>query len=203
MITFISGGARSGKSRFAEELAMSIYQRVMEDHLHSAVNNHTPTPNLYYLATAQAKDSEMVARIERHIEERGGLWQTIEESYNITRVLKSCQADDVILIDCLTIWLDNAMFGIDHPLEIIQQATKEWLRLAEEKRLHILFVSNDVNEGVPSSYDMVHHYIKVLEDIHSYIVREADQAIQVIAGIPLFWKGKPVEVKGWKGARAE
>jgi adenosylcobinamide kinase/adenosylcobinamide-phosphate guanylyltransferase len=201
MITFISGGARSGKSRFAEELAVSMHTQ-MQDSLQLA-HGHTAKPNLYYLATAQSKDLEMMARIERHIEERGGLWQTIEEPHNISRVLQSCQADDVILVDCLTIWLNNVMFGIEQPPEIIQQAIKEWLRLAEKKRLHILFVSNDVNEGVPSSYDMVHHYIKVLEDIHSYIVREADQAIQVIAGIPVFWKGKHVEVKGWKGARAE
>jgi adenosylcobinamide kinase/adenosylcobinamide-phosphate guanylyltransferase len=194
MITFISGGARSGKSGFAEELAMSIYQRVMEEHLQ-------PT-TLYYLATAQAKDPEMVARIERHIKERGSLWQTIEEPYNITGILQSCQANDVILIDCLTIWLNNVMFGIDQPLEIIHQAVKGWLRLAKEKHLHIIFVSNDLNEGVPSPYEMVNDYIKVLEEIHSYIVQGADQAIQVIAGIPVFWKGKHVEVK-WKGARVE
>jgi adenosylcobinamide kinase/adenosylcobinamide-phosphate guanylyltransferase len=190
MITFISGGARSGKSRVAEELAESMYRRVIEKHqLQPTGTSHTPTPNLYYLATAQAKDSEMASRIARHIEERGDLWQTIEEPFNITRVLQSCRHGDVILIDCLTIWLNNVMLGIDQPVEMIQKATNQWLRLAEEKSSHILFVSNDVNEGMPSSYDMVHHYIKVLEEIHCHIVQKADQAIQVVAGIPVFWKG--------------
>jgi adenosylcobinamide kinase/adenosylcobinamide-phosphate guanylyltransferase len=194
LITFVSGGARSGKSRFAEELAQFVFMRMLENY--QKMEEETPqhmkaslVPNLIYLATAQAKDPEMIDRIDRHITQRGSLWQTIEEPYHISRVLRSCHSGDVILVDCLTIWLNNVMFDLELSVEMIRTSIKEWVRIVSEKELHVLFVSNDVNEGVPSTQEMVHQYMKVLEDVHCDLVQKADQAIQVVAGIPVYWKG--------------
>jgi adenosylcobinamide kinase/adenosylcobinamide-phosphate guanylyltransferase len=194
LITFVSGGARSGKSRFAEELAQFVFMRMLEKY--QRMEEETPqqmrashAPHLFYLATAQAKDPEMVERIDRHITQRGSLWNTIEEPYDISRVLRSCHSGDVILVDCLTIWLNNVMFGLALSVEMIRTSIIEWLRIINEKELHVIFVSNDVNEGVPSTYEMVHQYMKVLEDMHYDLVQKADQAIQVVAGIPVYWKG--------------
>lgn len=185
MIIFISGGARSGKSKYAEELAQEI-------HSQQQLHQYSLSPNLYYLATAEALDQEMSNRIKRHIEQRDSRWKTIEEPYDIAQVLRSCHEGDVVLIDCVTIWLNNVMFGLKEPLEQIQERVDRWVKIARDKKLAVLLVSNDVNEGMPTADDMVQQYIKYLGRIHQQLVSEADQAIQVIAGIPFNWKSTSV-----------
>jgi adenosylcobinamide kinase/adenosylcobinamide-phosphate guanylyltransferase len=204
MIIFISGGARSGKSGYAENLALELYAEIKQQ----KQDNNSYIPGLYYLATSQAMDHEMADRIERHREQRNinqqrGLrektnasektrvsWKTIEEPHNITRVILSCRAGDVVLLDCLTIWLNNVMFGLEQSMELIQKEVESWVSIASDQSVELIIVSNDLNEGMPSPYSMVQEYVKGLEWIHKHLVTEADQAIQVIAGIPFNWKGK-------------
>lgn len=192
MIFFISGGARSGKSSYAENLALEIYAEIKKQ----SQDNISYRPSLYYLATSQALDHEMVDRIERHREQRAlnqktrVSWKTIEEPYDITRVLLSFKAGDVVLLDCLTIWLNNVMFGLEQPMELIQKEVEKWVSIARAQSVELIIVSNDLNEGMPSSYSMVQHYVKGLERIHKHLVTEADQAIQVIAGIAFNWKAQ-------------
>lgn len=183
MIIFISGGTRSGKSRYAEELAQEIHGQKQQLH-----QNYPNSPNLYYLATAEALDQEMTNRINRHIEQRDSRWKTIEEAYDLAHVISSCHEGDVILIDCVTIWLNNLMFGLKEPLEQIQERVDRWVQMARGKNLVLLLVSNDVNEGFPNADHMVQQYMMSLERIHQQLVSEADQAIQVIAGNPFVWK---------------
>lgn len=192
MIIFISGGARSGKSSYAEKIALEMHEKTKQQKL---VDNSL-SPRLYYLATAEALDQEMAERIKRHQEQRNLnrkttlSWETIEEPYDITHVLRSCQDGDVVLIDCVTVWLNNVMFRLKQPIELIQKEVESWINTARDQRLELIIVSNDLNEGMPSSYCVVQQYIKGLQWIHRLMVTEADQAIQVIAGIPFNWKDK-------------
>ena len=178
MIVFISGGARSGKSQFAEQTALALFNKTKGE------------SSLTYIATAKKSDAEMVERIKIHQQEREKEWQTVEESFDLIPVLLSCKKDDVILVDCLTIWLSNVMFELEDSIDVIEHQVKSWISLAREKQFHLLVVSNDVNEGIPTSDEGVHTYMYALQRLHQTIVHQAELAVEVQAGVPTYWKGE-------------
>lgn len=180
MILFISGGARSGKSYFAEETALSLYNK-------SVVGKESSS--LYYIATAKKSDDEMEERIRIHQQDRGDTWKTVEEPFDIERILANCNKEDVILLDCLTIWLSNVMFELNYSLEKLEKVISNWLSLACERQFHLMIVSNDVNVGIPTSYDSVFTYMYSLQRLHQRIIEQADIVVEVQAGIPTYWKG--------------
>lgn len=175
MIVFISGGARSGKSHFAEQTALSLAKK----------NNG----NLYYLATAKKSDDEMIERIQIHQQDRGQTWITIEEPYHLEKRLMRCQKHDVVLIDCLTIWLSNVMFEMNERITKLDEMVYGWLRLAKEKQFSLVIVSNEVNGGTPFLDEAVFTYMYTLQKLHQLIVEQAEVAIEVQVGIPTYWKG--------------
>ena len=176
MIAFISGGARSGKSQFAENMALSLKK--------------DKKGTIYYLATARKSDEEMVERILIHRREREKIWSTVEEPYDLEKILKNCDRHDVILIDCLTIWLSNVMFDLRYELTKLEEEVLCWIRLAIKKQFSLVIVSNEVNEGIPLSDEFVLTYIYSLQKLHQLIVKHADVAVEVQAGIPTYWKGE-------------
>jgi adenosylcobinamide kinase/adenosylcobinamide-phosphate guanylyltransferase len=180
MILFISGGARSGKSTYAEKMAHSIC-------------SETKNAQLIYIATAKRSDKEMERRIKIHRQERANEWQVVEEPYRLSRILENFQSGDVILIDCLTIWLSNMMFDRTYSYSELVEEVSKWCSIAQEKKLQLIIVSNDLNEGSPSPYELVNEYIYNLERLHQLVVQEAQYAIQIIAGIPIYWKGEKDE----------
>ncbi|WP_280770267.1 bifunctional adenosylcobinamide kinase/adenosylcobinamide-phosphate guanylyltransferase [Salipaludibacillus daqingensis] len=191
MIIFVSGGARSGKSRFAEEKAMMIHHQ-----------RDIPS-RLVYVATAKITDDEMAERIRFHKEDRTESWHTIEEPFDLASIPLKTKIGDVVLIDCLTIWLSNMLYSSDthgssfftefnevNQIGVINML-QTLIMKAKEKHQTLIFVSNDVNEGEPMVMDsMVLDYIYELERIHQYVVKQADSAVQVIAGMALEWKGE-------------
>ncbi|MFD1781641.1 bifunctional adenosylcobinamide kinase/adenosylcobinamide-phosphate guanylyltransferase [Fredinandcohnia salidurans] len=181
MIFFISGGARSGKSQFAEQTALSYFYQMKEE-------NHRVS--LHYIATAKKSDDEMAERIRIHQHDRGETWHTIEEYFHLEPILSKFKKGDVILIDCLTIWVSNVMFEHTRTMEEMEERVNRWLSIAREKQFHLLLVSNDVNEGIPPIDDVVQRYMYALQRLHSMIVQQSDIAVQVQAGIPLYWKGE-------------
>ncbi|PYZ92313.1 hypothetical protein CR194_15885 [Salipaludibacillus keqinensis] len=180
MIMFVSGGARSGKSRFAEDMALTHYHR------------GRTSKQLIYVATALRTDKEMEDRISTHRVDRSSIWETVEEPFHIVKVCKESGFGDVILVDCLTIWLSNMMYGkLEYSLPQLIEMIDSCILIAEEKRQTLIFVSNDVNEGEIASggHSAVLDYIYALERIHQHVVTRVDEAVQVIAGIPVYWKG--------------
>ncbi len=173
MITFISGGARSGKSSHAEELAINCFKEIAQNH----------SQKLFYIATAQPLDEEMTERIERHQQTRDSAWETIQEPFYVTKALKHCQTGDVVLIDCLTLWLSNMMFGLQELPSQIKQEVLAWIDIARKRKLQLFIVSNDLNEGLPTSSEMVQRYISLMGMIHQTITALADHTIRVTAGI--------------------
>ncbi|MFD1037813.1 bifunctional adenosylcobinamide kinase/adenosylcobinamide-phosphate guanylyltransferase [Virgibacillus byunsanensis] len=180
LITFISGGARSGKSNFSEHTALSFYNKAQENKRNSS---------LYYIATAKKSDEEMAERIRIHQKQRINAWKTVEESFDLVPFLSDCQKGDVILIDCLTIWLSNVMFERNYRIDRIETAVNSWLRLAREHQFHLLIVSNDINEDIPSSDQVALTYMHCLQRLHQIIVQQSELVVQVQAGIPTYWKG--------------
>ncbi len=176
MITFISGGARSGKSSLAEKLALEVFESLSDG-------------RLFYIATA-AEDTgeEMAERIAIHKSDRGDIWETIEESYYIDKALEKLPEGSVILIDCLTVWTSHLMFGENLSHTAILKRLERMLSIAEIRAFSLFIVSNDVNEGVPIQDMHVMCYISCLEALHKLTVKASDTVIETICGIPIVWK---------------
>jgi adenosylcobinamide kinase / adenosylcobinamide-phosphate guanylyltransferase len=179
MITFISGGARSGKSSFAEQYSLALFYK--KKALGKACS-------LYYIATAIPSDKEMEKRIGKHINDRTGEWRTIEAPFDLYPVLSNFTHGDIALLDCLTVWLDNNLFGKERNKTQLTDDILNLLKMAKEQRIDLVIVSNDLNEGIPISNSFVCEYIYTLEALHKEIVPLADEVIQVTAGIPMYWK---------------
>lgn len=185
MITFVSGGARSGKSQYAEQLAKTIAEQ--------SDRKYQCTRTLVYMATAKSPcsetDLEMVQRIERHRLQRDHLWQTIEEPYHIEHALANIERGSVVVLDCLTLWTSQLLYDRQLCQAEIAHKLKNMLDETYKRQLSLIVVSNDVNEGLPATTETVSEFMRILESIHHIVVQEADEVTQVIAGLPLHWKG--------------
>ncbi len=176
MLTLILGGARSGKSRLAQRLA-------------------TPAGKVSYVATAKADaDLEMVARIERHRADRPREWQTIEEPLAIGDAIgRAAGESDVIIVDCLTLWLSNLMFEYRDraPAQIEEMARLEIERVAAAAaRRHVIAVSNELGCGTVPETEVGRAFRDLQGFVNQRAAELADEVIFTVAGLPLYLKGK-------------
>ena len=163
MIELILGGARSGKSRYAEERALALCD--------------TPV----YLATAEALDEEMAARIERHQQGRDQRWRNIESPLELANSLVQF-AEGTVLVDCLTLWLSNCL----HKSDVYWQQEKTALieRLASlPAELNLLLVSNEVGQGIVPIDPLSRKFVDECGWLHQEIAAIADRVTVVQAGI--------------------
>ncbi|MEL7585751.1 MAG: bifunctional adenosylcobinamide kinase/adenosylcobinamide-phosphate guanylyltransferase [Prolixibacteraceae bacterium] len=161
-ITFITGGARSGKSRFAQELAE---QR--SDH---------PV----YLATARVWDEEFAARIKRHQADRDQRWQTVEEEKWLSGHDFSGKT---VLLDCITLWLTN--FFYDHETQVektLEEAKKEWKAFVAGD-MDLIVVSNELGMGVHPENEIARKFADLQGWMNQFIAREADEVYLMVSGI--------------------
>jgi adenosylcobinamide kinase/adenosylcobinamide-phosphate guanylyltransferase len=175
--TFILGGARSGKSTYAERLAMQSGGRVL------------------YVATAQAQDDEMRGRIAAHQRSRPASWQTRELSAELSsQLLAAPVLADVILVDCLTLLISNlvlkASADMDHPdaAAATTSVLVEIGGLLEAIRsidAHWLIVSNEVGQGLVPPYPVGRLYRDLLGWANQRMAQAADEVIWMVAGIPV------------------
>ncbi|MCE8039482.1 bifunctional adenosylcobinamide kinase/adenosylcobinamide-phosphate guanylyltransferase [Halomonas sp. MCCC 1A11062] len=184
MIAFISGGARSGKSTHAEALA-----RRWQAERGGA---------RYYLATARSgSDGEWQARIGRHRQARGEGWITLEEPVDLIAALEQVEPGGTLLLDCLTLWASQLLYSSEHASELAEVRGIAMLEhlLAEARRrdVALVIVSNDVNEGMPPEDAEVWRYLAFLQRVHRLVAQEADEVIQVMAGLPQVWKRRDGE----------
>jgi len=169
-ITLITGGERSGKSRFAQEMAMK----------------ETPTP--VYLATARVWDDEFRLRIERHQRDRGEQWTTIEEEKFLSR---HELAGRTVVIDCVTLWLTNFFCdaGNDCPLDdILREAREEFDRFTRHAA-HYIFVSNEIGMGGVPIDPVQRRFTDLQGWMNQYIAARADEVVLMVSGIPVGVKG--------------
>ena len=172
-IIFIIGGARSGKSSFALKEASTIPGKKA------------------YIATAEALDSEMKVRIERHKKDRGNNWDTYEEPLKIAEIFREIKDKyNVIVIDCLTLWLSNL---VSRNSDIIYEIEKfiNALRITPAYRtgrhyaLRIYIVSNEVGMGIVPDNEMAREFRDVTGVLNQKIAEIADEVYVVTAGIPV------------------
>jgi adenosylcobinamide kinase/adenosylcobinamide-phosphate guanylyltransferase len=165
-LTLVLGGARSGKSRYAESL----------------IARHPP-PWLY-VATAEAGDAEMAARIAAHKARRGGGWTTIEAPRDLAETLAE-HASMPVLVDCLTLWLTNLMLAgadIDAKFARLEQAL-------EKPRGPVVLVANEVGSGVVPENALARRFRDLQGWLNQRLAARADRVVLVVAGLPLFVKG--------------
>lgn len=179
-IIYITGGAKSGKSKFAEKLAMKKKKRI-------------------YLATSIPFDIEMKNRVQRHKMQRGENWDTIEAYKNLDIILEKASSDkEVILLDCLTNMITNIMI-IDRDVdwENISDITLEDIEkevLDEVKKIikfskkfpgDIIIVSNEVGMGLVPEYPLGRYFRDIAGAMNQIIAEESEEAYLVISGIPM------------------
>jgi adenosylcobinamide kinase/adenosylcobinamide-phosphate guanylyltransferase len=166
-LTLVLGGARSGKSRLAESL----------------VARHPP-PWLY-VATAEAGDAEMAARIAAHRARRGVAWTTIEAPRDLAGRLAE-HAGLPVLVDCLTLWLTNLMLAdADIEAEIARLE-----RVLDESRDSIVLVANEVGSGIVPDNALARRFRDLQGQLNQRLAARADRVVLVVAGLPLFVKGR-------------
>ncbi|MBL4906813.1 MAG: bifunctional adenosylcobinamide kinase/adenosylcobinamide-phosphate guanylyltransferase [Sneathiella sp.] len=160
--TLVLGGARSGKSAFAEQLAIE--------------SNLTPV----YLATGQAFDSEMEKRIAKHQIDRGTHWHTIEEPIELLETLQTeSRHDRVILVDCLTLWVSNLMMS-DKNLETEFRSLSASVSTLKGP---IIFVSNEVGQGIVPDNAMAREFRDYAGRLHQLIASTVESVYFVTAGL--------------------
>lgn len=169
-LTFILGGARSGKSALA--LAMA----------ESAVADSDPAPGLVFLATAQAGDAEMAERIARHRNDRGPRWSALEAPLGLAAALSGIdKADQIVVVDCLTLWLSNLMHADCNP----DLETANFLRALSDRADRVILVSNEVGLGIVPDNALARRFRDHAGRLHQTVAARADQVIFVAAGLPL------------------
>lgn len=169
-ITLITGGQRSGKSQYAERLALSL------------------SPNPIYLATAHIWDEEFRQRVLHHQERRGPEWINIEEERWLSR---HEVAGRVVLVDCLTLWATNFFFAdgaeanVDTALEILKD---EFDRFTAQDATFII-VTNEIGSGGTPVNDVQRRFTDLLGWLNQYVASKADEVVMMVSGIAVKIKG--------------
>ena len=170
-IIFITGGARSGKSRLAEELAESF------------------GAPLAYIATCEPGDAEMEERIARHRTRRGPEWQTIEEPCNLAETVK--QHDDLfngMLVDCITLWLTNLLIGYDDRQKVLDDVAL-FSALFPTLKTPLILVSSEVGMGIVPENSLARTFRDIAGEANELLAKAADEVYVMFSGLPLKLKG--------------
>lgn len=171
-VTLILGGARSGKSHYAQALAARAGKDV------------------FYLATAQASDDEMRAKIERHRKERPASWKTIEVPLDLDcAVTQYGNKDACLLIDCLTTFTANLMLAENGNEEAVFRRIERLRSALICTAASVVIVSNEVGSGVVPAYPSGCQFRDLLGEINQTIAQISRQVVLMIAGCPLALKG--------------
>lgn len=179
--SLIFGGARSGKSRFAEQLAA---QRSADGQ------------QVIYLATARPGDAEMQVRIRHHQDSRPAAWRTVEQPLALAAALDEfARPGNVLLVDCLTLWLSNLLFSqaqpdagpVSAPAQFSLQR-ELFLSALERARGDVILVSNEVGMGIVPTGAISRWFVDEAGRLNQAVAARCEQVVWVAAGLPLYLK---------------
>ncbi|MFW6022926.1 MAG: bifunctional adenosylcobinamide kinase/adenosylcobinamide-phosphate guanylyltransferase [Halanaerobiaceae bacterium] len=188
MITLILGGARSGKSRFAEKMA-----------------RYYGKDDVVYIATAEIRDDEMKERIRKHQFSRPDCWQTIEAPYRAAEEIGNLNKKQVILLDCMTVLVSNILmkgrdadekekdFNFPGREEEIVGVVASILETARKLELNLIIVSNQVGNGLIPVYKSGRDYRDIIGRVNQLIAEKADKVYLCTAGLPIEIKQEGIE----------
>ena len=168
-IILITGGARSGKSTYAERLALSL------------------STNPVYMATARVTDREFAQRVRIHQERRGKEWTNIEEDRELSR---HDVGGRTVLIDCVTMWCSNFFFDHDGQIQPTLEAMEREFDRFTAQDATFIFVTNEIGMGGTSANDLQRHFTDLLGWVNQYVAARADEVVLTVSGIPVRIKGQ-------------
>ncbi len=173
----ITGGCRSGKSRFALNYANQHYSKKL------------------YLATCQVLDEEMAQRVENHKKIRGPEWQTIEEPVEIANKIRQYGNEvDVILLDCITLWLSNLLMRRMNDPEIMDEISR-LIDTIKQSQTSLILVSNEVGMGIVPADPLSRRFRDLSGMANQKIAEVVNTVIFMVSGIPFFLKEKETDEK--------
>lgn len=173
-LVLIGGGARSGKSRFALAHARALGARPL------------------FVATAERSDDEMRERIALHRAERGDLFDTLEEPRALPEALAAAAGHDVVVVDCLTIWISNLLVG-GAPAEMVQARVGDLVAVLARRRSHVVIVSNEVGMGLVPETPLGRLFRDLTGQAHRRIAAVADEIYLAAMGVVLRLRPGPVD----------
>lgn len=165
MLYLITGGTRSGKSRYAQELALSL------------------TPNPVYVATAKVWDADFEQRVRRHRQDRGPAWTSFEEQLQVSALPLEGR---VAVVDCVTLWLTN--FFMQHQQDVdacLQSLQHEIQLLLQKKNTTLIIVTNEIGMGVHAATETGRKFTDLQGWANQYIAGHAQKVILMVSGIPV------------------
>ena len=165
--TLVLGGARSGKSRFAQGAAEAV----------AAASGTKPIA----IVTAQVYDEEMAERVAKHQAERGDTWSTIEAPLELPQAIKALKAGDVAVIDCMTLWLTNLMLS-EQDIGLQSQRLLDALTTTPAQ---IWIVSNEVGWGIVPDNALARRFSDEAGRLNQLLARDAQEAVLIVAGMKL------------------
>ena len=167
-VVLITGGSRSGKSTYAENLALSLSERPV------------------YLATARIWDEEFRERVRRHQARRGAQWTNIEEEKFLSR---HDLAGRVVVVDCLTLWCTNFFFDLESDVDRALEAAKAEFDRFTAQDATFIFVTNEIGMGGTSDNEIQRKFTDLQGWMNQYVAASADEVILMVCGIPVKIKG--------------
>jgi len=166
-LTFVLGGARSGKSSYALAQARRL-----------------SSGPLTMIATAQALDAEMAARIARHQAERDDDWTTVEAPLDLAGAVRRLGPGEVAVIDCLTLWLTNQMLAEAE----IAPAVAALIEAFAQSPARLIVISNEVGQGIVPDNPLARRFRDEAGWMHQQVAAAADRVVMVVAGLPVVLK---------------
>ncbi len=167
-LTLVLGGAASGKSTYAEHLVAAAGRPML------------------YIATAQAFDGEMSAKIAKHQDRRGTGWRTIEAPGDVAPALADAKPDELVLFDCATMWLSNQLFADAN----IAKAEAALFDALTDCAAPVVLVSNEVGGGIVPENRLARTFRQAQGELNQQLALRADLVVTVMAGLPLALKGQ-------------
>jgi len=165
MFYFVTGGARSGKSRYAMNLALSI------------------SDNPIYVATARIWDKEFEARVKRHVTDRDERWQLLEEEKHVSA--SEIVQDRVVLVDCLTLWLTNYFVDSKNDIDFCLRVIKNELSALQEKSRHLILISNEIGMGLHADTEVGRKFTDLQGWSNQFAAEIADDVTFMVSGLPM------------------
>lgn len=167
-IILVTGGQRSGKSSFAEQLALTLHS------------------NPIYMATSRVWDDEYQQRIIRHQQDRGDEWLTIEEEKQLSR---HNLTDKVVLVDCMTLWATNYFFDLDSNIDLALSELKKEFQALVKQQAQFIFVTNEIGLGGTPENALQRKFTDLLGWFNQYVAGQASEVYFLVAGIAMKIKG--------------
>ena len=170
-VTLVLGGVRSGKSRFALQLASRVAK-------------------VTFVATARPSDDEMRRKIERHRLERPAHWRTREEPLKLAEVIEESEpTSEFVVVDCLTLFASNLMEAHSEDRTTIGATIDEFCVALERTNRHIVLISNEVGSGIVPAYAAGRQFRDLLGEMNQRVAAIADSVVLLVAGLPMWLKG--------------